>query len=105
MKLAAVALVLVFLGGCVPGDPAPGALTPGARAACEARGGLVQLAGLSAVEFCAEPQPDSGQSCVRSSDCRGYCVAQSRTCSTHDTPFGCYSYLDENGDAVEICVD
>lgn len=101
----AVVLPLLMLGGCIPSEPMPTELSATQRAACEARGGFVAVAGFSAHEFCAERLSDGGQSCSRSSECLGYCGAETRTCSTHNNAFGCYSYLDENGQAVEICVD
>jgi hypothetical protein len=43
--------------------------------------------------------------CRAASDCEGYCAAESRTCSSHFNDFGCYSYLDDSGQVVSICVD
>lgn len=104
MKRVLLALVLLA-AACVPVDPRPTALSPTERANCEARGGFVAVAGFSANEFCAELLPDAGQACRGPSDCTGYCDAQTRTCSTHANPYGCYSYLDADGQVVEICVD
>lgn len=94
---------MALLAGCVQEDP--GELTPEEEAACVARGGYVGWAGLSGVEFCAEPTSDAGQICSRASDCESYCEAETRTCSSHHSQFGCYSFLDESGAAVSICVD
>lgn len=105
MKAAYLAplLAVLLLGGCV--EDSPEELSPAEEAACEARGGYVGWAGFSGVEFCAEPTPDAGQMCRAASDCSGYCEAESRTCSTHFNQFGCYSYLDDTGQVVSICVD
>jgi len=96
-------ITALLLGSCV--DTAPGEISDADAAACEARGGFVGVAGFSGEEFCAEPTPDAGQMCSRASDCESYCVAETRTCNTHFSPFGCYSYLDEEGQVVSICVD
>ena len=94
---------LLLAGACV--DEGPQELSPAEEQACLARGGYVAWAGLSAVEFCAEPTPDAGQMCSRASDCAAVCEAETRTCASHFNQFGCYSFLDEDGQAVSICVD
>jgi hypothetical protein len=77
--------------------------------ACTARGGVIAIAGIMGGQFCAEPLPDAGQSCTRASDCTGMCIAGAMdgtaTCQTHANPFGCHSFLDENGDVQTICAD
>ncbi|MCB1398014.1 MAG: hypothetical protein KDJ98_19010 [Rhodobacteraceae bacterium] len=105
MRAWLLLLPLLALAACVPAEPQPERLSPTARSACEARGGYVAIAGLSGAEFCAELLPDAGQSCARAGDCSGYCDARTRTCSTHADPFGCFSYLDENGQPGELCAD
>ena len=81
-------------------DPAPGEI-----AGCAARGGVLSIAGFSGTQFCAEPAPDAGQSCSRASDCAAWCEAETRICATHLNPFGCRSYLTEDGQVEGICVD
>jgi hypothetical protein len=99
--------LLLLLAACTPSDPVPPpeTLDAAARAQCESAGGMVMIAGLSGNEFCAARLPDAGQSCARASDCSGYCSAETRTCSTYQSPFGCYSFLDVEGQEVSICVD
>jgi hypothetical protein len=75
------------------------------QTACTAAGGLVRIAGFSGQQFCAELLPDAGQSCSRATDCLGRCEAETRTCQTHASPFGCHSFLDENGSVQSICTD
>ena len=101
-RLAPAALALM-LASCAPSGP--DTLSPAEAAVCEARGGYVGVAGISAAEFCAEPTPDAGQSCSRANQCSAYCDGDTRSCATHSNPFGCYSYLDETGQPVHICVD
>ena len=96
-------MAVVALGACV--DDGPETLSPAEEQACTARGGYVGVAGFSGAEFCAEPTPDAGAACSRSSDCASYCEAETRTCTSHFNQFGCYSYLDDNEQVVSICVD
>jgi hypothetical protein len=96
-------LAVLLVAGCV--EESPEELSPDEEAACVARGGYVGWAGFSGVEFCAEPTPDAGQMCRAATDCEGYCEAETRTCSTHFNAFGCYSFLDDTGQVVSICVD
>ncbi|GGL64781.1 hypothetical protein [Wenxinia marina] len=96
----------VALAGCIEEetDDRP-SLGPAEEAACEARGGRVSIAGLLGGEFCAERTPDAGQACSRASDCSAWCESETRTCATHADPFGCRSYLTDEGEVEAICVD
>lgn len=94
---------LLLAGACI--EDGPEELSPEEEQACVARGGYVAVAGFSAAEFCAEPTPDAGRMCSRSSDCSTICEAETRTCATHYNQFGCYSFLDDTGQVVSICVD
>ena len=108
MRRALVLALALALAACTPSDgdiPTPERLDAAARSQCEAAGGMVMIAGLSGNEFCAARNPDAGQSCRRATDCRGYCEAGTLTCSTYQSPFGCYSFLDAEGQEVSICVD
>ena len=101
-------LVALMLAACTPSDdgvPPPERLDAGARAQCEAAGGMVMEAGLSGNEFCAARNPDAGQSCSRGTECQGYCDAETRQCSTYQSPFGCYAFLNADGERIDICVD
>lgn len=102
-KLVAAMALPLLLASCIENGPSE--LSGPDAAACEARGGYVAVAGFSGEEFCAEPTPDAGQMCRAATDCEGYCAAETRTCSTHFNAFGCYSYLDDTGQVVSICVD
>ncbi|MCA2010496.1 hypothetical protein LCM17_03285 [Cereibacter sphaeroides] len=99
--------VALLLAACTPSDdvPAPDRLDAAARAQCEAAGGMVMTAGLSGHEFCAARNSDAGQSCSRATDCDGYCEAETRQCSTYQSPFGCYAFLNADGERIDICVD
>lgn len=107
MRVAILALAL-GLAGCMAeaqeGADAPLAY-PETEADCIAAGGTWARGGLSPHPICFLPNPDAGESCARSSDCVGVCLAETRTCSTMRPLFGCYGFLDENGDKVVICVD
>jgi len=103
----ALALVLL-LAACTPSDdasPSPERLDAAARSQCEAAGGMVMIAGLSGAEFCATRSPQAGQRCERASDCSSRCNADTRTCETYNSAFGCHSFLNQDGERVDICVD
>ncbi|WP_370206204.1 MULTISPECIES: hypothetical protein [Rhodobacterales] len=109
MKLPLILSVALALAACTPsGDDSPppaDRLAPDARAQCEAAGGQVMIAGLSGNEMCATRSPQAGESCSVASDCSSYCDADTRTCATYNYPFGCYAFLAEDGERVDICVD
>jgi hypothetical protein len=94
------ALAFVLLASCVSVVTKDG--QPVSRFECVARGGSVSgIVG----QACVRPAADAGKSCTRASDCSGVCLAESRTCSAKDTVFGCYSFLNEAGEEVGLCVD
>lgn len=98
-------LGLLALAGCQPTDPLDPQIDPAQKAACEAEGGTYGRGGLLPGYICFRPLPDAGNSCSKASDCAGSCLTQTRSCSAMSPMFGCYSYLDEDGKPIEICVD
>ncbi len=86
-----------------PGAPPP-AQKAAQKAACTAKGGTYDRAGMYGYT-CYMPMPDAGKSCHKSGDCAGICYADTHQCSAVSPQFGCYGYLDEKGQKVEICVD
>ena len=115
-KLLAPVAALV-LASCVAPAPAPDTPPEGengysqaAAAECAAKGGDYARRGMLGRYTCAVPYADAGKVCTKESDCLGQCrLADTNqtngTCQKTDDPFGCYWYLDENGQAVGICVD
>lgn len=100
--IIAAALALI---GCVPQEPGLPQPDSAAQAACEAHGGTYGHGGLSPDFLCFLPTPDAGKSCSAAADCSGACLADTRTCSKVTPKFGCYGFLDEQGQVLEICVD
>ncbi len=101
-------VLFLFLPACMPDaatQPDRRQMSLPEQAECEARGGIISIGGIIGAQFCAERLPDAGRSCSRASDCTGRCEAETRTCQTYGNPFGCHSFLDENGDVQTICVD
>lgn len=100
MKLARVLFAFLVLASCV--TPVTKEGQPISRLDCVAKGGSVS--GMHG-QACVMPTADAGKSCSRSGDCSGTCMADTRTCSATDTVFGCYSFLNEKGEVVSLCVD
>ncbi|WP_438990935.1 hypothetical protein [Lentibacter sp.] len=69
---------------------------------CEAAGGRM-VVGLAGPQ-CAAAQPDAGKSCRDNSDCAGFCLAKTRSCTPVTPYFGCHDVL-TGGKAATICVD
>lgn len=67
---------------------------------CASGQSVVGLAGPQ----CATVEPDGGKACRNSTECRGFCLADTRTCSSVRPYFGCHA-LYEDGREVMICVD
>ncbi|THD75688.1 hypothetical protein E7681_04325 [Thalassobius vesicularis] len=107
MKKFMLVLGVLALAGCLPQDDPPGPKSiPAKKAACEAAGGTYAPGGIFSPEYiCFTENPDAGKSCRKATDCTDTCLADTRTCNKVSPMFGCYSYLDEKGKKVEICVD
>ena len=106
MRNCLLLLSFIFVVGCVETEEASpfGLLTDEEALACEADGGNIGFGG-SVGEVCTRPSPDAGKSCTRSSQCTSYFDAETSTCAATDYGYGCYSYLDESGSALSICVN
>lgn len=74
------------------------------KAECLEAGGTWGRGGILALEQCFPNYSDGGKSCKRESDCQGMCMADTRTCATTFS-YGCLSYLNDDGKAVEMCID
>ena len=105
-RLALIVGLGLVLSGCQT-DKAyqPPKPDPEDRAACEAKGGDYQRAGIAANFYCILPTPDAGKACRRGTDCNsGMCLAESRTCPVQGPLFGCYEIL-EGGEVLTMCID
>ena len=107
-----------------PGETSPADGTPGPQegrfenfaqadqAACEAKGGNYAQRGRAGLYSCAVSYADAGKVCRKASDCEGQCrvedgasAASQGQCQATSDRFGCYTFLDEQGQPVGICVD
>jgi hypothetical protein len=96
-------------------DFAEARATPGERAACEASGGYVEMAGLLGHERCTRRYTDGGKVCSDSAECEGQCRAENASgqpgeamtglCTANDNPFGCYAIIDKGRSIGVMCVD
>lgn len=84
----------------------PQAAKSAAQVRCERGGGkYVTVNSNSNLRSCVKITRDAGKSCDREGDCQGQCLARSRTCSPIDPMFGCHEVLQQNGQAVTLCVN
>jgi hypothetical protein len=99
--------VLMVLAACQTGpeEPPKPQADPAARKACLAKGGDYRQGGILQEWICFETNPDAGSRCDTSKDCRGFCMAGNRSCSTVTPMFGCHSIIEDDGEVVEICID
>lgn len=91
--------------------------TAAERAECKAAGGEVARDGMLGWEQCIQTFPDAGKVCSDNSDCLGQCrltatdemadwdAEVSGTCQATDTPFGCYSTVEQGRATPMLCVD
>jgi len=88
--------------------------TDAERMRCTDAGGTVQRDGILGFYRCTQDLPDGGKACSNSSECLGRCLVQGEVaddgtavgaCQRTDSPFGCFSMV-ENGRATPgFCVD
>lgn len=72
--------------------------------ACEGAGGIwTRLK--SGGRLCARRTRDANRACARKSDCRGECLARSRTCAPFAPLPGCNDILDDRGRRMTLCLD
>ena len=91
--------------------------TKAERAACEAAGGEVGPGGMLGYDQCVRPYADAGQACKGTEDCEGRCLLSADSddemgqptedgiCQANDSPFGCYSEVNDGMAQYTICVD
>lgn len=84
------------------------------REACESAGGEVRQEGMLGLYRCVKPYSDAGKSCRSSGECEGKCLVVDDAatgedavgaCQKDDSPFGCYSEVEDGKVANAICVD
>jgi hypothetical protein len=84
-------------------------------AACEAGGGEVRQEGMLGMYRCVKPYADAGKACSGKADCEGQCRFEgdaptdgspvTGACQRDDSPFGCYSEVEDGKIIHAICVD
>lgn len=91
--------------------------TKAERAKCEAVGGVVGPGGMLGYDQCVQPYADAGKACKGSEDCEGRCFlspdsdsdmgqpTEDGVCQADDSPFGCYTEVNEGVGQYAICVD
>ena len=71
---------------------------------CEKKGGRWSAVGNSTLFTCYRNLPDANKSCRTESDCEGYCLARSRTCSPIEPLLGCHEVISSRGLPQTVCV-
>ena len=84
---------------------APVVIKTASHLACEKRGGRWSVAGGGTAAFCQSPTRDAGKSCLKSTDCAGYCLEKSRTCAPVTPMLGCHDILNETGRMLTQCIN
>jgi hypothetical protein len=85
------------------------------RAACEGAGGEVRQVGMLGMWRCVKPYADAGKPCRGDADCEGKCLAAADVgtgagdikgeCQADDSPFGCFTEVEDGKVASAVCVD
>ncbi len=75
------------------------------RASCEKSGGRWSPAANGAIFICYRNLPDAHKGCRAETDCEGFCLARSRTCSPVEPFFGCHEVLSAGGLPQTVCVE
>lgn len=91
--------------------------TKAERATCEAAGGKVGPGGMLGYDQCVRPYADAGKACKGTEDCEGRCLLSADSdddmgqptndgvCQADDSPFGCYTQVNDGMPEYAICVD
>lgn len=74
------------------------------RTACEREGGRWALAIGKSTYVCYEDLNDANKTCSTANDCKGLCLARSRSCSPVKPFFGCHEVLSSTGVRQTLCV-
>ncbi len=100
--------VILALAGCreEADDFAPvGAQGEGlGQAACVESGGRWGEGGVKGFMVCYRDTGESEKACSTSGDCKGFCLARSRTCAPVTPLFGCNQVLGATGAESEVCI-
>ncbi len=75
------------------------------QAKCEKSRGRWTSIGGGAGYICVRQTRDGGKSCDREGDCKGQCLARSRTCAPIDPLLGCNEVLQSDGGRVTLCLN
>ena len=106
MRQFILGAVLAALAGPVLAQAGPvEAEVPETEAACLDAGGRWAVGGLQQRPLCFMPTADAGKACTAAEDCTGFCLAETRTCSSEMPMFGCFALLYLDGAEVTICID
>ena len=105
MKSALIIAALI-LGSCAstPDAPRVSPFWSLERQQCVREGGRWGRGGLLGLETCFPHYSDGGKACTASSQCEGWCDADTLQC-TESFSFGCQTYLDDSGETAAICID
>lgn len=73
--------------------------------ACEKTGGRWSRAGTANSSFCQTPTDQGAKQCTKRADCKGACLAKSRSCSPYTPLLGCNDILDDQGRVQTECIN
>ena len=104
MRLLPISLSFCLgLQACLPeAEPAGAVRDVREEKRCEEQGGRYLLEHPHVSYECVLPFADAGKSCTRASDCRGQCMAETKTCSARNQLFGTWQELDDQGNVITV---
>ncbi len=85
-------------------EPIPDLLASAQRS-CERDGGTWGRTPGKATFVCYRNLSDAGKLCSGESDCKGLCLARSRTCSPIEPFYGCHEVLSKGGVRQTLCIE
>ncbi len=75
------------------------------RTACERDGGRWAVAIGKSSFVCFQNLSDANKTCASANDCKGLCLARSRSCSPIEPFFGCHEVLSPSGVRQTLCIE